>query len=314
MTSIPFEKYDLHCPPLEEICQVLSKSLRSNFAEVKTQVIECPDLTQMPFTLACKGLSGNPKLIEVGGPPYLLPLADKSKVYDLCEIAKTVDSESAFLIGAGAGPWPYAGTNCEMAANVEVKDGKVFKNLTWIGKVNVADGSNMAEQLPQTETRHALLSNLYCSNGNTGPVVEVNCKIRTGDKDFVTSIRTALQDVYKDKPVGLGGAFLIKEGTARHHVMPNFSKTPINTDDEVNEWLKFYNFSAPLIAVGTLITADPGLDLRVQHFHSFSHHGEVGHYHNDTQADCVEYLGYFSLANTIYRLDRPKETHLVGRD
>jgi hypothetical protein len=56
---------------------------------------------------------------------------------------------------------------------------------------------------------------------------------------------------------GLGGTFLLKEGKARQHVMPEFSVSPINTDEGVEKWLRFYNMSAPLIAVGTLASADP---------------------------------------------------------
>lgn len=55
---------------------------------------------------------------------------------------------------------------------------------------------------------------------------------------------------------GLGGTFVLKEGKAKQHVMRDFSKTPINTDEQLNSWLKFYNMSAPLIAVGTLINKD----------------------------------------------------------
>jgi len=39
--------------------------------------------------------------------------------------------------------------------------------------------------------------------------------------------------------------------------MPEFSVSPISTDEEVEKWLHFYNMSAPLIAVGTLASADP---------------------------------------------------------
>lgn len=56
------------------------------------------------------------------------------------------------------------------------------------------------------------------------------------------------------------------------------------------------------------------LDLRVQHFHSFSHHGEAGHYHIDTTPESVEYLGYFSVGEEIYRIDRPANAHKLGRD
>lgn len=57
-----------------------------------------------------------------------------------------------------------------------------------------------------------------------------------------------------------------------------------------------------------------GLDLRVEHTHCFSHHGEGGHYYIDTTPDTVEYLGYFVPAEFVYRIDRPKETHAIGRD
>lgn len=38
--------------------------------------------------------------------------------------------------------------------------------------------------------------------------------------------------------------------------MPDFSKTPITSDEDVNKWLKFYEMKAPLVAVGTLVTSE----------------------------------------------------------
>lgn len=57
-----------------------------------------------------------------------------------------------------------------------------------------------------------------------------------------------------------------------------------------------------------------GLDLRIEHFHCFSDHGEGGHYHYDVTPDDVQYTGFFSLAEKVYRIDRPQTTHNVGRD
>lgn len=57
--------------------------------------------------------------------------------------------------------------------------------------------------------------------------------------------------------IGVGGVFLLAQGKAKQHVMPDFSKTPINDDDGVNKWLKFFEMSAPLSAVGTLVSKDP---------------------------------------------------------
>jgi hypothetical protein len=47
------------------------------------------------------------------------------------------------------------------------------------------------------------------------------------------------------------------------------------------------------------------MDLRVQHFHSFSTHGDGGHYHIDITPDIVEYEGYFTIGHRIVRVDRP---------
>ncbi|XP_049805643.1 ester hydrolase C11orf54 homolog [Schistocerca nitens] len=309
----PIENKSLYVPPLEELKKVLGSGLTSNFADVIVEVVDCPDLTQQPFTLACKGLCGKPRLVEIGGVPYLVPLVKREKLYDLKLLGNHAELNPAFIIGAGAGPWPHAGVNCEMMANMELENGKI-NNQTRISKVSQEDDSCILEILPNSETRCALLANLFCCEGKPGKVLKIHCKKRTGKFDFIASIRRTLTKHYSDKPVGLGGTFLLKQGKAKQHIMPDFSTVPLQSDEDVEHWLKFYNMSAPLIAVGTLISADPGLDLRVQHFHSFSHHGEGGHYHIDTEPDTVEYLGYFSVAECIYRIDRPKETHMVGRD
>lgn len=113
---------------------------------------------------------------------------------------------------------------------------------------------------------------------------------------------------------GLGGVFLLKNGKANQHVMPDFSKTPIHTEVELNQWLSFYEMPGTLIALGTLITDEFELDLRLQHFHSFSTGNWGGHYHYDTTPDTVEYEAYFSVGERIVRIDKPLVTHKFGRD
>lgn len=60
------------------------------------------------------GLSGNETILDIGGPAFLLPLVKKDKIYDLRPLPKLVNDKECFVIGAGAGPWPYAETNCEV--------------------------------------------------------------------------------------------------------------------------------------------------------------------------------------------------------
>ncbi|XP_039292465.1 ester hydrolase C11orf54 homolog isoform X2 [Nilaparvata lugens] len=257
-TSNRVERQALFQPQFEDVVKALSKGLRENFETVNVSLEDCPDLTQEPFHLAAKGLGGSPKIVDLGGPPYLLPNVDKSRYYDCALLGEICQIEPAFIVGAGAGPFQYVGTNSE--------------------------------------------------------VIKVHVKKRTGSKDFVTSMREALKSQFGDKAVGLGGAFLVKEGKVRQHVMSDFSKTPIHTEEELNSWLNFYEMSAPLVALGILISVDPGMDLRVQHFHSFSLHGEGGHYHYDTTPDSVEYLAYLNMAGELIRIDRPEVTHQFGRD
>jgi hypothetical protein len=56
--------------------------------------------------------------------------------------------------------------------------------------------------------------------------------------------------------IGLGGSFVIKEGKVKQHVMPDFSNKPLNNLKELDNWLHFYDMSAPLIAVGTFVSAE----------------------------------------------------------
>ncbi|XP_068124649.1 ester hydrolase C11orf54 homolog isoform X2 [Hyperolius riggenbachi] len=153
------------------------------------------------------------------------------------------------------------------------------------------------------------------SVGMNAEVIEVKAQKRTGKDNFVTCMRKSLKEHYGDKAVGMGGTFVIQEGKAKLHVMPReFSACPLNTDEDVDHWLNFYEMRAPLICQSVFVSQDPGFDLRVEHTHCFSHHGEGGHYHTDTTPDTVQYVGYFHPAEYLYRIDRPPATHMIGRD
>ncbi|KAF6206891.1 hypothetical protein GE061_018127 [Apolygus lucorum] len=313
-TAYPWISTNLDTPSLAEVRDVLARDLKKTFDYVDVEVVDCPDLTEEPFFLAGKGLGGETSLIDLGGPPYLLPLVKRDKVYDFKPLVKQLKVTPSLLMGACAGPWPYFGKNCEGVCNILI-DGDNVTSGSYVGKVTDGDEKLECLPIPSSETRFALMANLYCSQGKPGKVLKVNCKKRTGQKDFITAIRTGLAAGFPNKYVGLGGAFLLKEGRAKQHVMRDFTKTPINTEEELNNWLTFHDMSAPLVAVGTLISNEvPDFDLRVQHFHSFSKHNEAGHYHYDTTPETVEYLGYFNVAERLHRVDKPQQTHQLGRD
>lgn len=300
----------LHLPALDELCTVLSDGLSKHFKNVSVTVEDCPNLEEEPFHLAAKGICGNPRLADIGGVPYLVPLVRRDKIYDFSQIAKDIDLPEAFIIGAGAGPHHHIGVNAELIPNVKLGAG--MKNNTHFVKVKDDGGFTMAKL---GNTGMCLLANIFASDGKPGKVLKVVAKHRNANaSNFVTVMRLALKDKYGDQPVGMGGVFLLDKGKAKIHVMPNFSETPLKTEEDVNSWLKFYEVSGPLIVLSTFISSDPGLDLRVEHSHCFSTHGDGGHYHWDVTPETVEYEGYFNPAEFIYRIDPPAETHLVGRD
>ncbi|XP_076638189.1 ester hydrolase C11orf54 homolog [Colletes latitarsis] len=314
ISELNITKKELHAPSLDEIKDVLKQGLIDNFSEVQIEVVDCPDLTQKPFNLAAPGLSENPTLLEIGGPSFLLPSVQRDKLYNIQELLKNLQCcKDSFVIGAGAGPWPHLNSNCELIMNMVISSSGV-KNETRISFVDQTNGHCILQTLPNNETRLALLANLFVSEGKPGPVLKVHVKKRTGSDDFIACMQKAIAQHYKHELVGLGGTFLMNNGKIKQHVMPDFSTTPINTLTQLNNWLHFYNMSTPLIAVGTFVSSESDLDLRVQHFHSFSQHGEGGHYHIDTTPESIEYLGYFNVGTMLYRVDKPSTFLQFGKD
>lgn len=91
--------------------------------------------------LYLEGICGSPQLADVGGVPYLFPVAQKDKVglallchvarcpasascclqkYDLSNVATSVGLPAALVIGAGAGSSQFVGVNCELIPNLWV--------------------------------------------------------------------------------------------------------------------------------------------------------------------------------------------------
>uniref|UniRef100_A0A8C0HVC3 DUF1907 domain-containing protein n=1 Tax=Balaenoptera musculus TaxID=9771 RepID=A0A8C0HVC3_BALMU len=239
---------------------VQQKGLTDNFADVQASVVDCPNWTKEPFTFPVKGICGKTRIAEVGGVPYLLPLINKKKVYDLNKIAEEIQLPGAFVLGAGAGPFQTLGFNSEFMPVVQTEsEHKPPVNGSYFAPVNSAEGGCLLEKY--SEKYHdlgcALLANLFASEAQPGKI----------------------------------------------HIMPaEFSSCPLNSDEDLNKWLRFYEMK------------DPGFDLWLEHTHCLSHHEEGGHYHFDTTPVIVEYLGYFLPAEFLYCIDQPTETHSFGRD
>ncbi|XP_077275221.1 ester hydrolase C11orf54 homolog [Temnothorax americanus] len=317
----------LHQPPLDELMNVLGEGLTANFAEATVEMADCPDFNRWPYCFYREGLCGNPIILDVGGPAYLLPTVQRDKFYDVKLLLRQLNyNHDTLVIGAGAGPWPHTGSNCELIMKLNVSNHRVspgYKlnmgvgNGTHYAFVNKSTGKCLFERIVanEDETTFALLANLYISEGKPGKVIKVRAKKRTGKLDFISCMQKALEKQYGDKLVGLGGMFEMKNGKVKQHIMPDFSDAPLTTEAQLNNWLRFYEMETPLIAVGTFVSAETDLDLRVQHFHSSFEESRLGgHYHIDTTPDTIEYEGYFNVAATLYRVDQPPNKLQFGKD
>ena len=64
--------------------------------------------------------------MDLGGVPYLVPLAQKHKVYDMRDYPKLtgmnlMGEETALIIGAGAAPWTFLDRNAEVSGSAKNK-------------------------------------------------------------------------------------------------------------------------------------------------------------------------------------------------
>ncbi|GAB1598454.1 ester hydrolase C11orf54 homolog [Argonauta hians] len=299
--QLPSTTFKLKTPDKTEIVTVLGEGLKKYFQDVSVNIVDCPNLTQEPFHLAAEGICGNPCLADVGGPPYLLPTVCRDKVYNFESLAD-IYGKKGFFIGAGAGPAHKIGVNSEMMCNVNLSKPDGYK--TYIAKLNKENDSHILENIDHTS--FMLMANLLCCEGKPGKVLEIKAGQRIGDDNFPTAIRKCLKSKYGEEPVALGGLFIMEQGKAKFHIMRDFSCEPIKSTSQLDNWLYFYEAEAPLVCLGELVSHDPDLDLRVEHFHGFSQHGHGGHYHYDITPKEVRYRAYFSVAEILYRIDKPE--------
>jgi len=183
-SSLPVESKALHLLPLEEVAQCLQSGLQANFSDASVEVVDCPDLTQSPWSLASKGLCGSPRLLDIGGVPFLMPLVQREKLYDMADYPRLTGSHaSGLVIGAGAGPWPHLNRNAEMMPNLFVNSDSSILQETRITRTHDEDGSYSTLKLPSSETRNAVLGNVFICDGEPGKVLRIRATKRTGSNE-----------------------------------------------------------------------------------------------------------------------------------
>jgi hypothetical protein len=312
-------RHELSPPLLEELVAVIKPALEANYSHATASVERCPDLRGAPFHLAAEGLCGNERIADIGGESNLYPSPRFDRKYSMIEIAQQMEMspEKGQLLGAGAGPFHRLGTNAELSPNFGWEGSfDNVNNLTYYTKVDKSEGMDSVVCARSPTTDCALMCNLYGSSGSSGDVIRITARGRKGDqKAFHECVQQALAKHYgDDRPVSIGGVFLIKKGRAYFHVMPDFppnDQLPFKDVKQLEQWLTWHNFESPVVCLSVFHTSDPlKLGLRKEHTHCFSSAGDRGgHYHYDLDADTengeVEYEAYFNTAKVLYRIDRP---------
>ncbi|OXA62799.1 ester hydrolase C11orf54 [Folsomia candida] len=323
-TKFPVEEFVLPSVDIEDICKALNENLKAYFQNVDVNVVDCPNLAEPPYNLATNGIGGYCVIADIGGVPYLIPLVQRDKVYDLRTlIPECVGAdkfpEGWYISGAGAGPFKSQGSNCELIVNMYLSPDDKVVNRSKVALTSSQNETDLTvKTLSDTETDSSLLVNVLVSSG-AGKVLDIKVSHKL---DPATNFTTILRDCLNKKftastPVGLGGLFTVDRAPTKIHVMRDFSTKPLLTDNDVEEWLKFFRVEPPFMSQSILVSTDPGLDLRVEHSHGWTTHSgpaQAGHYHYDTAPQDVQYHGIYAVASKIVRIDRPKETHNIGRD
>lgn len=105
-------------------------------------------------------------------------------------------------MGAGAGPYPLRNKNAEGIYNMLLTAEGQLKNGSFTASIEGQDEQCCLQPIPNTEPRCAVLLNLFVSHGESGPVIKVSCRKRTGSLNFIECIRLGLQQHYREKCVG----------------------------------------------------------------------------------------------------------------
>ncbi|KAE9418757.1 hypothetical protein Angca_003366 [Angiostrongylus cantonensis] len=222
--------------------------------------------------MTSSGFGQNLVIAEVGGLGNLFPKINKEKEFDLKEICNTCQSPFSFVFGPGAGPWKVVGRNCEMVADANFATAKVATKIA-----SLPPGYSPPYKMGVIDSpKFSLMANLAVSEPGPGEVLHCKCSVRIGKDNFPETIRKALAKHYGKRCVSLAGIFLLGEGEAKLHVMPDFPGCQFSSTEEVNKWLQFFTMKAPLVCASVFHSYDPGHKLRMEHTHCYSCHGDAG--------------------------------------
>ena len=311
--KINIEKASFKKFSLEEIAKALQAGLSQNFKKVSVEIVNCPNLKN--WGCPAEGLSGNQKIIDVGGEPYMHDKRYIGAEFNYEEIAKLIGSEKSYALGAGSGAMSCLEGHC---GELIIDDNLITKdNRSIIAKVGKNKECITEKYNGQ---KHGGLGNIFYSDGKKDRVLKINIKGRYGKQGSLPqAIRATLinqLNLKNNNHIALGGIFRILKGQIRSHVQPDYQDIKHEYYDPklmkcTKDFLQFYEPVGPnLQCYSVLWTGDPTegkLNLRESgehtHFYDFKNKSCSGHYHFDVTPDEIEYEGYFNTADAVYRVN-----------
>ena len=311
--QLKIEKADFKEISLDKISEALQSGLIKNYQQVEVSVQDCPNLKE--WGCPAEGISGNERIIDVGGEPYMHDPKHLGAEFDYEEISKKIGSEKSYALGAGSGAMSCLGGHCgELVINENLI---TSESKSIIARVGV-NKKCIAEKY--TARKHGGLGNVYYTDGVKGKVIKIKIKGRSGDQGSLPqAMRKALTDnlpIKDNEHIALAGIFRILKGQIKSHVQPDYADIKHEYYDAkqmkcVKDFLQFYEPVGPeLQGYSVLWTGDPtggNLDLRESgehtHFHSYTKENVAGHYHFDVTPNDIEYEGYFNIAKEVHRVN-----------
>ena len=298
---------------LEQISEALKKGLQKNYKLVEISIVDCPNLKQ--WDCPAEGLSGNQKIIDVGGEPYMHDKKLIGAEFDYEEIAKKIGSEKSYALGAGSGAMSCLGGHCgELVINENLLTNESRSIIAQV------DENQKCKSSKYTARKHGGLGNIYYSDGKPGKVIKIMIKGRSGKQGSLPqAMRTALKEnlsTENDNHFAVAGVFRILNGKIKSHVQPDYDTIKHEYYDPkqmkcVKDFLKFYEPIGPHFQCYSILwTGDPTggkLNLRESgehtHFHSYKGTQDAGHYHFDVTPEEIEYECYFNIPEEVHRVN-----------
>ena len=311
--ELTIEKAQFAKTSLEQISEALKKGLQKNYKLVEISIVDCPNLKQ--WDCPAEGLSGNQKIIDVGGEPYMHDKKLIGAEFDYEEIAKKIGSEKSYALGAGSGAMSCLGGHCgELVINENLITNESRSIIAQV------DENQKCKSSKYTARKHGGLGNIYYSDGKPGKVIKIMIKGRSGKQGSLPqAMRTALKEnllTKNDNHFALAGVFRILNGKIKSHVQPDYDTIKHEYYDPkqmkcVKDFLKFYEPIGPHFQCYSILwTGDPTggkLNLRESgehtHFHSYKGTQDAGHYHFDVTPEEIEYECYFNIPEEVHRVN-----------